>query len=228
MYGRTPILPLDYQENDVTISHDSEHEKKLNQFLTKLNKQARINIIKNQERYKQRYGTNRSDPSYNVGDLILVKTLNIHSKFNARYEGPFRIIENLIPKTFIVQHIKKPTLHRQVTTDVLLPICEQHYYALNYPPFEPSSYELIFINYRTIEETLIQLIKIINSSTLFIMDTESVCAYKKPNKPALIQVQIITHQLNSYILIIEAYHLPRPHVSTFTLIQQLFESLFQT
>ncbi|CAF1440539.1 unnamed protein product [Rotaria sordida] len=52
MYGRTPILPLDYQENDVTISHDSEHEKNLNQFLTKLNKQARINIIKNQERYK--------------------------------------------------------------------------------------------------------------------------------------------------------------------------------
>ncbi|CAF4019772.1 unnamed protein product [Rotaria sordida] len=63
----------------------------------------------------------------------------------------------------------------------------EHYYALNYPPFEPSSYELIFINYRTLEETLIQLIKIINSSTLFIMDTESVCAYKKPNKPVLIQ-----------------------------------------
>ncbi|CAF1440560.1 unnamed protein product [Rotaria sordida] len=53
----------------------------------------------------------------------------------------------------------------------------EHYYALNYPPFEPSSYELIFINYRTLEETLIQLIKIINSSTLFIMDTESV--YKR-------------------------------------------------
>ncbi|CAF1481138.1 unnamed protein product, partial [Rotaria sp. Silwood1] len=49
----------------------------------------------------------------------------------------------------------------------------KHYYASNYPPFEPSPYELIFINYRTTEETLTQLIKIINSSTLFIMDTES-------------------------------------------------------
>ncbi|CAF4286702.1 unnamed protein product [Rotaria sordida] len=64
----------------------------------------------------------------------------------------------------------------------------EHYYASNYPPFEPLSYELIFINYRAIEETLIRLIKIINSSTLFIMDTKSVGAYKKTNKPALIQV----------------------------------------
>ncbi|CAF1350957.1 unnamed protein product [Rotaria sordida] len=49
----------------------------------------------------------------------------------------------------------------------------EHYYASNYPPFEPSPYELIFINYRRTEETLIQLIRIINSSTLFIIDTES-------------------------------------------------------
>ncbi|CAF4644584.1 unnamed protein product, partial [Rotaria sp. Silwood1] len=127
MYGRTPILPFDYQEDNVTIVPDNEHVKKLNQFLTKLNEQARINIIKNQERYKQRYDTNRSDPSYNVGDLVLVKTLNIHSKFNVRYEGPFRIIQTITPKTFIVQHVKKPTLYRQVTTDVLLPIFERTY-----------------------------------------------------------------------------------------------------
>ncbi|CAF3894349.1 unnamed protein product [Rotaria sordida] len=125
MYGRTPILPFDYQEDNVTIQYDNEHVKKLNEFLAKLNAQAKINIIKNQERYKQRYDANRSDPLYNTGDLVLVKTLHMHSKFNVRYEGPFRITEKLAPKTFIVQHIKKPTLHRQVTTDVLLPIFER-------------------------------------------------------------------------------------------------------
>ncbi|CAF3847348.1 unnamed protein product, partial [Rotaria sp. Silwood1] len=103
----------------------------------------------------------------------------------------------------------------------------EHYYASNYPPFEPSPYELIFINYRTTEETLIKLTKLINSCTLFTIDTESITVYKKPNKPALIQIQIITHELNSYILIIEVHHLPRSHVPTFYLIQQLFESLFQ-
>ncbi|CAF4980388.1 unnamed protein product, partial [Rotaria sp. Silwood1] len=127
MYGRTPILPFDYQEDNVTIVPDNEHVKKLNQFLTKLNEQARINIIKNQQRYKQRYDVNRSNPSYNIGDLVLVKTLNIRYKFDIRYEGPFRIIQTITPKTFIVQHVKKPTLYRQVTIDVLLPIFERLY-----------------------------------------------------------------------------------------------------
>ncbi|CAF4585403.1 unnamed protein product, partial [Rotaria magnacalcarata] len=35
MYGRTPILPIDYQEDNVTISYDDGHIKKLNQFLQK-------------------------------------------------------------------------------------------------------------------------------------------------------------------------------------------------
>ncbi|CAF1263224.1 unnamed protein product [Rotaria sordida] len=127
MYGRLPVLPFDYQDTNVTFSYDSEHAKKLSQFLSKLNEQAKINIIKNQERYKQRYDINRSDPTYNIGDLVLVKTLNIRYKFDIRYEGPFRIIQTITPKTFIVQHVKKPTLYRQVTTDVLLPIFERIY-----------------------------------------------------------------------------------------------------
>ncbi|CAF3051325.1 unnamed protein product [Rotaria sp. Silwood2] len=125
MYGRTPVLPFDYQEDNVTLSYDSEHANKLNQFLQKLNEQAKIHILKNQERYKRYYDTHRSNPSYKIGDLVLVKTLNIRYKFDIRYEGPFRIIKQITEKTFIVQHIKKPTLHRQVTTDVLFPIFER-------------------------------------------------------------------------------------------------------
>ncbi|CAF3051359.1 unnamed protein product [Rotaria sp. Silwood2] len=127
MYGRTPILPFDYQEDNVKITYDPEHAKKLNQFLTKLNEQAKINIIKNQERYKQRYDENRSEPIYNIGDLVLAKSLNFRYKLDIRYEGPFRITDKIAPKTFIIQHIKKPTLYRQVTTDVLLPIFQRNY-----------------------------------------------------------------------------------------------------
>ncbi|CAF1509339.1 unnamed protein product, partial [Rotaria sp. Silwood1] len=127
MFGRLPVLPFDYQDPNVTLTHDSEHVKKLNQFLSKLNEQAKLNIIKNQERYKQHYDINRSDPLYNINDLVLVKTLNIRHKFDIRYEGPFRIIKKLTTKTFIVQHVKKTTLYRQVTTDVLIPIVERLY-----------------------------------------------------------------------------------------------------
>jgi transposase InsO family protein len=125
MYGRTAVLPFDHQDDNVTLSYDTEHSKKLSNFLSTLNEQAKQNIITNQERYKQRYDTNRSDPSYNIGDLVLVKTLNIRHKFDIRYEGPFRIIKQITPKTFIIQHIKKSTLYRQVTTDVLLPIFQR-------------------------------------------------------------------------------------------------------
>ncbi|CAF5099638.1 unnamed protein product, partial [Rotaria socialis] len=62
-----------------------------------------------------------------IGELVLCKTLNIRYKFDIRYEGPFRIVKQLTPKTFIIQHVKKPTLYRQVTTDVLLPIFERNF-----------------------------------------------------------------------------------------------------
>ncbi|CAF4577179.1 unnamed protein product [Rotaria sp. Silwood2] len=124
MYGRASILLFDYQGDNVTIQYDDEHVKKLNQFLTKLNEQAKINIIKKQERYKKRYDANRSD--HHIMLVISFSSrLRMYSKFNIRYEGPFRITKQLSPKTFIVQHIKRPTLHHQVTTDVLLPIFER-------------------------------------------------------------------------------------------------------
>ncbi|CAF1639613.1 unnamed protein product [Rotaria magnacalcarata] len=104
MYGRLPILPFDHEDDNATLSYDSTHVNKLNQFLSKLNEQAKINIIRNQERYKQRYDINRADPSYNIGDLVLVKILNIHHKFDICYEGPFRIIRQLTQKTFIIPH----------------------------------------------------------------------------------------------------------------------------
>jgi transposase InsO family protein len=127
MYGRTPVLPFDHQDTNVTLDYDPEHSKKLNAYLSSLNDQAKQTIISNQRRYKERYDTNRSDPLFQINDLVLVKTLNIRHKFDIRYEGPFRIIQQLTPKTFIVQHIKKPTLSRQVTSDVLLPIFQRTY-----------------------------------------------------------------------------------------------------
>ncbi|CAF0897104.1 unnamed protein product [Adineta steineri] len=125
MYGRTPVLPFDYQDPNVIISHDPEQINKLTKYLSSLSEKAKQNITASQERSKQRYDTNRSNPSYNTGDLVLVRVLNMRHKFDIRYEGPFKIIKQLTPKTFIVQHIRKPTLHRQVTTDVLLPIFQR-------------------------------------------------------------------------------------------------------
>jgi hypothetical protein len=125
MYGRTPVLPFDTQDANVTLSHDPEYLNKLKNYLSSLHGIARKNILTTQDKYKQRYDSNRTDPSYTIGDLVLAKVLNLRHKFDLRYEGPFRIIKEITPKTYIIQHIKKPTLTRQVTTDVLLPIFER-------------------------------------------------------------------------------------------------------
>ncbi len=49
----------------------------------------------------------------------------MRNKFDIRYEGPFRIIKQLGSKTFIVQHVKKTTLTKQVTMDVIVPLIER-------------------------------------------------------------------------------------------------------
>ena len=125
MYGRTPVSPFDTQDANVTLNHDPEYSNKLKNYLSSLTGIARKNILTTQDKYKQRYDSHRTDPSYKIGDLVLVKTLNLRHKFDLRYEGPFGIIQEITPKTYIIQHIKKSTLTRQVTTDVLLPIFER-------------------------------------------------------------------------------------------------------
>ncbi|CAF1404611.1 unnamed protein product [Rotaria sp. Silwood1] len=64
------------------------------------------------------------DPEHSE-KIILVKTRNVRNKFDIRYEGPFKIIKQLGHKTFIVQHVKKLTVTRQVTMDVIVPLMER-------------------------------------------------------------------------------------------------------
>ncbi|CAF1076963.1 unnamed protein product [Didymodactylos carnosus] len=124
-FGRSPVLPFDHQDLNVVLSQDPEYLSKLNSFLSSSTAQARQNIIKNQQQYKKRYDINRSNPKYAINDLVLVKTLNPRHKFDIRYEGPFRIIQQLASKTFIVEHVKKLPLRQQVTVDVLIPLFER-------------------------------------------------------------------------------------------------------
>ena len=127
MYGRQPTLPFDHQHDNVSLDQNPTHVERLKNYLSSVNQLAKQNIMNNQRRYKQRYDINRSDFSYKNGEIVLIKTLNPRSKFDLRYEGPFRITRQLGPKTFIVQHVKKLTLHRQVTSDVMMPIFERNY-----------------------------------------------------------------------------------------------------
>jgi transposase InsO family protein len=125
MHGRQATLPFDQQHAIISLTQDPEYSIKLKNYLEKLTEEARKNVIKNQQQYKAHYDLHRQDLPVNVNDLVLVKTRNIRSKFDLRYEGPFRIIKQLGRKTFIVQHVKKTTLTKQVTMDVIVPLVER-------------------------------------------------------------------------------------------------------
>ncbi|CAF4413388.1 unnamed protein product [Rotaria sp. Silwood2] len=125
MYGRSTVLPFDQQQPIVTLSEDSQHVNKLKQYLSTLTDQAKNNILQQQHKYKERYDRCRANPIHKINDLVLIKTLHRRNKFDIRYEGPFRIIQQLGTKTFVVKHIKKPTLIRQVTTDVIISLFER-------------------------------------------------------------------------------------------------------
>ena len=125
VFGRSPTLPFDHQKPVVSLIQDPEHVQQLNQYLSSLAEDAKKNILRQQRKYKERYDRHRSDPTYKVNDLVLLKMTHRKHKLDARYEGPFRIVEQIGPKTFIAKHTKKPTLVRQVTKDVVIPLFER-------------------------------------------------------------------------------------------------------
>ncbi|CAF4491797.1 unnamed protein product, partial [Didymodactylos carnosus] len=117
VFGRSPKLIFDYQPEVVSLEQYPEHITKLKQYISSLENEAKKNIIKNQQQSKNRYDLHRSNPVYNLGDLVLVKTTNSRQKFDVRHDGLFKIAQRMADKTYMVQHIKKPTLTKQVTVD---------------------------------------------------------------------------------------------------------------
>lgn len=102
----------------------------------------------------------------------------------------------------------------------------EHQLATHYPAFQPLKFEKVFINFQTSDSTLRHLIEQVDNSTIFTLDTESTLIPYQPNKPALIQVQIISSKSFSYVVLIEVCHLPSTREPTFKLIQQFFKKLF--
>jgi hypothetical protein len=122
MYGRSPVLPCDPQNPLVSLQIDPQHLTKLHQHISSLTTTAQHHLRSAQKIYKTRFDAHRSNPSYAINDLVLIKTFKTRHKFDIRHEGPFRIIQRLTDKTYIVQHVHLHHLTRQVTVDSIIPL----------------------------------------------------------------------------------------------------------
>ena len=125
MYGRSPVFPCDPQHPLVSFPPAPQYFHNLHGYLSDLTDVTRRNITGTQQRYKSRFNANRSNPVYQINDLVLVKTIRSRHKFDIRHEGPFRIIQRIGDKTYVVQHTHISDYTRQVTVDFLIPLIER-------------------------------------------------------------------------------------------------------
>lgn len=102
----------------------------------------------------------------------------------------------------------------------------EHNYATTLPLFQPTNYEIVFINRTTSIEKLTELNQRINQTKTFMMDTESINEKFQPNIPTIIQLQMCFETM-SMILIVETHHLPEKNQPEFNLIRKLFSSLLK-
>ena len=125
IYGCFAVLPCDPQNSIVSLHMDPSRVRTLQQRLSTLTDIAKQNILDNQRLSQGRFNAHRSNPTYNIHDIVLIRNLQRRHKLDVRYEGPYRIVKYMSPKTYLVQHIRLHNLTRQVTVDSILPITDR-------------------------------------------------------------------------------------------------------
>ena len=116
---------------------------------------------------------------------------------------------------------KRQNIRRQLKEKLL-----EHEYASQYPPFSPPPHEHVFVNRLTTNTVLERLIEAARNTNTFTMDTESVGLHGQLNRPALVQLQILSDQEPSTVAIVECLHLPLTNSRTFELTRRLFSIAF--
>jgi hypothetical protein len=122
MYGRSPVLPCDPQNPIVSLQADPRYVSRLMEHVSSLSRTAHDNISKAQSSSKLRYDEHRSNPSYQVNDIVLIRNLHRRYKFDVRFEGPYRVVRRTAQKTYVVQHVHLHHVIRTVTVDSIAPL----------------------------------------------------------------------------------------------------------
>ena len=97
----------------------------------------------------------------------------------------------------------------------------EHHYATHLHPFTPFPHHHFYLNRFTNDQTLREIIDAAEIASRFTLDTESVNVFQQPNRPALIQIQILRSDEPSFVLILEINHLPLETSETFQQIRHL-------
>ncbi|CAF1530838.1 unnamed protein product [Rotaria magnacalcarata] len=102
-FGRQPRHPFNPPASTFIFSKPHDYWTQVITYRNTVLKQAKANILHQQQLSKNRFDKNRSHPPFVLGDLVWMKILVGRHKLTARYIDPARIIQILSPVSFIVE-----------------------------------------------------------------------------------------------------------------------------
>ena len=102
-FGRQSRNPFQSSTSTFTFTKSHDYWSQILQHKNIALKQAKPNIMHQQQLSKRRFDKHRSHPQFLPGDLVWMKLLVGCSKLDPRYTGPARIIQVLSPVSFIVE-----------------------------------------------------------------------------------------------------------------------------
>lgn len=103
LFGRSPRLPIYSPRQSFSFPSPNSYFQQLQKTLRIYHEAATDNVIHQQQITKQRYDTNRQDPQYNLGDLVLTRIHGIRNKLHPKFSPTPKIIISIHHPTYFVQ-----------------------------------------------------------------------------------------------------------------------------
>jgi hypothetical protein len=103
-FARRPCCPFVSSSKSINLPKSQHYLEKALRFRYLLSKYTRANIDSQRLMTKLRYDKGRQHPNYKAGDLVWIRSQANRSKFDAKYHGPFLIIDCLSPVKYLVEH----------------------------------------------------------------------------------------------------------------------------
>ncbi|CAF4034620.1 unnamed protein product [Rotaria magnacalcarata] len=103
MFTRENQLIMDPKKMKISLMKPNEYYEKAKQSRVLFFNHVKLNIKHLHQLVKTRHDKNRPDPKYVKGDLVLVRVIIRTSKFQEKFEGPYRITNQIGSATFIVK-----------------------------------------------------------------------------------------------------------------------------
>jgi hypothetical protein len=104
MFGREITLAFDSARPIVPLSKPSDYLNHLARHRKIILQAAQTNIVQQQQTTKRRYDQGRQNPSYEIGELVLIRQHGLRGKLDPIYNGPYRVVNRLSSNTYIVDN----------------------------------------------------------------------------------------------------------------------------